>query len=76
MGAKGDPERGKLRQILKRSHDWRIRGRHLEHKTVPSVIAEAERGRRAQTVAQMMVNHERRQADYSETTIRRSADRS
>ena len=34
LGAQGDPECGRLREVLQRPHHRRIRGRHLEHHTL------------------------------------------
>src|SRR6266850_1436408 len=40
MGAQGHPERGGLREVLGRSHDCRVRRRHLARQTVPGVVME------------------------------------
>src|SRR6266850_5988259 len=40
MGAQGHPERGGLREVLERSHDCRVRRRHLARQTVPGVVME------------------------------------
>src|SRR5256885_14059671 len=40
MGAQGDPERRQLRKVLERSHDRRVRGRHLARQAVPGVVME------------------------------------
>src|SRR2546422_4947480 len=40
MGASGNPERGRLREVLERPHDRRVRGRHLARQAVPGVVAE------------------------------------
>src|SRR4030095_2551965 len=38
QGTQGDPERGGLRKILQRSHDRRMRIRHLEGGAMPGTI--------------------------------------
>ena len=38
LGAQGDPERGRLREVLQRPHDRRVRGRHLERRAVPGLV--------------------------------------
>src|SRR5262249_59610267 len=40
LGAQGDPERRRLRQVLERSHDRRICVRHLAREAVPGVVME------------------------------------
>ena len=35
LGAQGHPERGRLREVLQRPHDRRVRGRHLEREAMP-----------------------------------------
>ena len=40
MGAQGHPERGRLREVLERPHDRRVRGRHLARQAVPGVVME------------------------------------
>ena len=38
VGAQGDPERRRLRQVLQRPHDRRVRGRDLGRETMPSAL--------------------------------------
>src|SRR5262245_13254406 len=38
MGARGDFERRRLRQVLERSHDRRVRVRHLAREALPGVV--------------------------------------
>ena len=38
LGAQGDPECGRLGQVLQRPHHRRVRGRHLERRAVPGAL--------------------------------------
>src|SRR5215470_18169894 len=40
MGPQGHPERGRVRQVLERSHDRRLRIGHLAREAVPGVVME------------------------------------
>src|SRR5262249_60609710 len=41
MGAQGDPQRGRVREVLERPHDRRVRRGDLARRAVPGALKEA-----------------------------------